>query len=84
MKYPIGKGIFVWRLELCAGGDPVRLAAEAAMQGFAWVVLKVVEARWRYQPALLGPAIEALRDAGVGVWGYQFLYGGATLNYPTN
>ena len=37
---PVGKGMFIWRLAVCAGGDPVRLASMAQEAGFSWVAIK--------------------------------------------
>lgn len=83
MNHPTGKGIFIWNLDRCAGGDPVRLAAEAVMQGFSYVVIKVVEAKWRFKAALISAAIRELRAQGIKVWGYGFVYLGR-IPYPTN
>src|SRR3990167_4762884 len=78
-KYPEGKGMFVWMLSACAGGDPLALAAKAKAAGFSWVALKVQDGTNIYQPDLLAPAISALRAAGIAVWGWGYLYGATFL-----
>jgi len=79
MTHPIGKGMFIWKLDFCAGGDPIALAAKAQEAGFSWVAIKVQSWYNTYQPALLAPAIQALKAANIGVWGWGYVVGANAL-----
>ncbi len=81
---PTGKGIFIWQLLRCAGGDPVHLANLALELGLSWVAIKAADGTvdfnqgpggdWR-GPNLLPGAVSALRAAGIKVAGWQYIYG---------
>jgi len=85
---PIGKGILIWKLALCAGGDPVSLANMARDAGFSWVCIKAVDGvsdfnqgpggDWRGANLLPG-AVDALRSVGIHVAGWQYIYGANVL-----
>src|SRR4030067_622834 len=75
MTRPIGKGMVIWKLAFCAGGDPIALAAKAQEAGFSWVAIKVQSWYNTYQPALLAPAIQALKVANISVWGWGYVVG---------
>jgi len=74
-NYPTGKGVLIWKLGSCAGGDPVALAEKAVAAGFAWVAIKVQNWASVYQPSLLAPAIRELKARGIKVWGWGYLVG---------
>jgi hypothetical protein len=80
---PAGKGMFIWQLSQCAGGDPVRLANMAQAAGFSWICIKAADgvadfnqggAAWQ-GPNLLPGAVDALRAVGIKVVGWQYIYG---------
>src|SRR3972149_6385966 len=80
---PQGKGIFIWQLQMCAGGDPVRLANMARAAGVSWVCIKAADgvkdmnqggADWQ-GPDLLPGAVSALRAVGIKVVGWHYIYG---------
>jgi len=75
MNYPTGKGVLIWKLSSCAGGDPVALAEKAVAAGFTWVAVKVQGWTSVYQPSLLAPAIRELKARGIKVWGWGYLVG---------
>jgi hypothetical protein len=86
---PTGKGMFIWRLQYCAGGDPIHLAAKAVELGLSWVCIKAADGSYDFNqgvpgedwagPALLGPAISYLRGAGIRIWLWQYIYGADRL-----
>jgi len=85
---PNGKGIFIWKLALCAGGDMLALANMAKNAGFSWVAIKATDGTYNYNqgispswtgPDLLKSAIIALRAVGIKVWGWQYIYGATNL-----
>lgn len=79
MKHPVGKGMFVWSLPHCAGGNPIALAAKAKEAGFSWIALKVQDGTNLYHESMIGPAVDALRNQGIAVWGWGYVYGGNNL-----
>jgi hypothetical protein len=85
---PTQKGVFIWQLSWCAGGDPIRLADMARAAGFQWVCIKAADgvkdfnqggATWQ-GAALLPGAVAALRGAGIKVVGWQYIYGANLLH----
>lgn len=84
-----GKGMWIWRIDQLlkripsqpGPADPnARLADMAARGGLTHVLIKIADGA---TPSNLGPGgtdrvrplVEALRAAGIGVWGWQFVYG---------
>lgn len=86
---PIGKGMFIWRLLSCAGGDPIRLAAMAQELRLSWICIKAADGTVNFNqgppaptwagPALLGAAISALQAVGIRIWLWQYIYGANPL-----
>jgi hypothetical protein len=73
-----GKGISIWQLQQCEGGDVGRMVARAVTADLRHVHIKVADG---IHPAnaqlkgLLPAAVAAFRAAGLKVWGWHFLYG---------
>lgn len=76
---PVGKGLYIWNLALCSGGDVVKMVAEAKNAGLSHVSIKVQDGIAPYnnmnQQARLEDVIPAFREAGISVWGWGYLYG---------
>ena len=78
---PQGKGFFTWRLPMCEGGDPAKLAFHAKEAKLTHVLLKIADGPVVYNgeaklPTDMVPAAAAaLRSAGIQVWGWHFVYG---------
>lgn len=70
-----GKGLFLWRLHRCEGGSPDAIAARACAAGLSHVLLKVADGSHAYNVDLAAPVVDALKGAGLQVWGWQFVYG---------
>lgn len=82
-KLPTGKGMFIWLLERCSGGDMNKLVEECLIMKFNWVSIKVANgvsvykgSYWtgRQQQALLDQVVPLLKAAGIEVhfWGYSY------------
>lgn len=78
----LGKGVFVWQLWNCAGGDIDKLIQKAKNRGFTWVAIKIADGRNKYkqsryfwQTDMLPEAVRKFKQAGFGVWGWHFVYG---------
>jgi hypothetical protein len=75
-----GKGFFTLNLLECEGGEPTSILAEAQAAGLSHVIVKIADgvnavgfdASGRDFTA---PVVNALRDSGFAVWGWQSVYG---------
>jgi len=80
-----GKRVFIWNLDRSEGGDPARIAAKAKAHGLAGVVIKHADGGhpfgvfWDEQRGRA--VVQAIRDAGVDVWLWQFVYGQSGMFY---
>jgi hypothetical protein len=81
---PVGKGIFIWRLAVCAGGDMSLLANMSVNAHLQWVAIKAADGTDNFNqgsppswggPNLLPDAINKLRAVGIRVWLWQYIYG---------
>ena len=76
-----GKGMWIWQIPRCEGGDPDRIADVASASGFTHVVVKVANGILAYnvdratKKDLCPPVVEALRAKGIQVWGWHYIYG---------
>ena len=82
-KLPEGKGMFVWILSRCAGGDMARLVQMCLDAGLSWISIKVAHGISVYkgswylgnkQQALLDELVPLAKAAGIEIhfWGYTF------------
>ncbi len=76
-----GKGMWIWSVSRCEGGDPMAIADLAKQVGLTHVVIKVADAATPFnidarKGDLAAPVVAALRGAGVRVWGWQYIYAG--------
>lgn len=69
-----GKGMWIWQLDQCEGGDPQRILDRARQAGLTNVLVKVADGT-----NLRNPGVEAfvpvLQQGGLLVWGWQYTYG---------
>ena len=78
MIQPEGKGVFIWRLERCAGGDMAALADQLFAAGITWVAVKAGEGFLPFNDALLPAFLSAARSREIEVWGWHYVYGATT------
>ncbi len=77
-----GKGYFIWQIERCAD-NAAELVTRARQAELGHVIIKIADGDKIYPindpdgsaEALTQAGIEALRAAGVDVWGWTFVYG---------
>lgn len=79
---PTGKGVFIWNIAASLGGDPARIARELKTMGCSWAAVKMADGTLDKNLPLLGPTAEALRLAGIAVWGWHYIYGANRLGVP--
>jgi hypothetical protein len=76
-----GKGFYIWKIKNCEGGDPDLIAKKAKNAGLSHVLIKVANGiysynyDWARKIDLVPPVAQALRSAGVEVWGWHYVYG---------
>ncbi len=76
MALPLeGKGLFIWKVHNCEGGDPTAILNRARAAGLTHVLIKVADGPRAYNVDLAAPLVEALKGAGIKAWGWQFVYG---------
>lgn len=89
-----GKGMYLWRIMNAEGGDPAAIAETAVQAGLTHVLVKIADGRGTYNTYKVAqgrkifnspdgvdqvPAVvAALRNRGIRVWGWQYIYG----HYP--
>jgi len=75
-----GKGMWIWKIPSCEGGDPAAIARVAEAAGFTHVMIKIANDTRPYNVDSQGrdlvmPVVDALRSKGIGVWGWHYVYG---------
>ncbi len=79
-----GKGFFTVTLSDCEGGDPAAIVAAAQAAGLSHVFVKIADGVKAFgvdasEFDFTAPVVQALRAAGIAVWGWHYVYG----NDPT-
>ncbi len=76
-----GKGMFIWKIYLCEGGDAEAIANVAAAAGLSHVVVKIADGDgiynydWEHHRDLVPPLVNALNAKGIITWGWHYVYG---------
>ncbi len=76
-----GKGFFTWKLTQAEGGNPALIADTARNAGLSHVAIKIADGKYPYHGVYgdpkdyVTPTVEALRRAGIQVWGWHYVYG---------
>ena len=67
-------GMWIWMVSRSSGGVPLRMAQKAAQHQVGTVVIKAADGRTRWGQ-FNGPLVAALKQQGLRVCAYQFVYG---------
>jgi hypothetical protein len=76
-----GKGFFIWTIVNCEGGSASAIASTAADAGLSHVLIKIADGTGNYNldsktgADLVPPVSQALRNRGIQVWGWHYIYG---------
>ncbi|TAK11465.1 MAG: nuclear transport factor 2 family protein [Anaerolineae bacterium] len=76
-----GKGYYIWKIPSVEGGNPTAIRNVAVSAGLSHVLIKVADADRVYNYDTirnldLVPAVaRELKNAGITVWGWQYIYG---------
>jgi hypothetical protein len=74
-----GKGMWIWHVEQCENGSSDRIVAVAREAGLQHVVLKIADGGDDEYNVDVRPLVGKLQAAGIEVWGYQYIYGYASV-----
>jgi hypothetical protein len=80
-----GKGFFIWQIGNTEGGSASTIARLADQAKFTHVLIKIADGTYSYNvnPSgvdLVPPVANALRDRGIEVWGWHYVYGDSPLD----
>lgn len=76
-----GKGFYIWKIKNCEGGDASQIAKNSKKASLSHVLIKVANGiysynyDWTRKIDLVPPVAQALRSAGIQVWGWHYVYG---------
>ena len=74
-----GKGMYIWLIPDCEGGNYQTIAQAAVAAGIKHVVIKVADRHYDYNVVndvdLAAELAPVLKAAGIQVWGWQYTYG---------
>ncbi len=74
-----GKGFYIWNIQNTEGGDIPRIVSMAREAGLSHVLVKIADGiqafNIRNGVDLAFLLVDALQDAGIEVWGWQYIYG---------
>jgi hypothetical protein len=79
-----GKGFFTWKIPNCERGDAKQIVVHAKAAGLTHLVIKIADGTmvyngtWGDPTDYTTPVVNALRAAGIKVWGWHYIYG----DYP--
>lgn len=76
-----GKGFFIWKVKDCESGNPLAITKAAQQAGLTHVLIKIADGAYAYnidrdtQYDYAAPVVQALKAAGIQVWGWHYVYG---------
>lgn len=68
------KGMWIWNLDRCEGGDPGKIVKAAQAAGLGHVIIKIADGVYEFNREI-SRVVKALQAAGITVWGWQYIYG---------
>jgi hypothetical protein len=76
-----GKGMFIWKIPDCEGGNPATIADVAKAAGLSHVLIKIADGPYIYsydrikKIDLAQPVVTALHNKGMQALGWHYVYG---------
>ncbi|MEI7989369.1 MAG: nuclear transport factor 2 family protein [Chloroflexota bacterium] len=76
-----GKGYYIWQVRMCEKGNAEAIANVAQSAGLTHILIKVADGiypynyDWKTKTDLAKPVVQALKERGIKVWGWQYVYG---------
>src|ERR1035437_3991627 len=72
-----GKGMWIWQVSQCEGGDSAAIVAKAQRAGLTHLLVKIADGTRSYNGDVSG-LVRAAQGAGLQVWGWQYTYGSSS------
>ncbi len=76
-----GKGFFIWKIPDSERGNPQAIADTAVAANFTHVLIKIADGSFannfvrETKTDLVPPVVQALKNQGISVWGWHYVYG---------
>jgi hypothetical protein len=76
-----GKGFMIWQIPRCEGGNAEAISSAAQTAGLTNVLIKIADGPYPYNidkttgRDLVPEVAQALRNRGIQVWGWHYVYG---------
>ncbi|MCC6146891.1 MAG: nuclear transport factor 2 family protein [Anaerolineaceae bacterium] len=76
-----GKGFMIWQIARCEGGNAEAIANAAQAAGLTHILIKIADGPLPYNKDkttgrdLVPPVVQSLRNRGIRVWGWHYIYG---------
>ncbi len=76
-----GKGFYIWKVNYCNGGDINSILEDCQAANLSHVLVKISDGDRKYNYIkdqnidLVAPLAKLLKENGIQVWGWQYLYG---------
>jgi hypothetical protein len=74
-----GKGFFIWKIRYCEGGNPFAIAEQAIQLRLSHMLIKCADGPFRHNifnsRDLIPGLVSTLRERGIQVWLWQYIYG---------
>lgn len=76
----VGKGMWIWQINKCEGGNPFKIAQRAHDAGLSHVLIKTGDGSKSYGTLEKNQdVIDALSVVGIETWGWHYIYGDRPL-----
>jgi hypothetical protein len=79
----LGKGMMIWIVSRCENGNPEAIAKTAQAAGLTHVLIKIANGTRSFNldantgADLVAPVVQSLKNRGISVWGWHYVYGDA-------
>lgn len=76
-----GKGFYIWKIEKCENGDVEEIAGKAEVGNLSHILVKIANGiysynyDWQKNIDLVPPLAEKLRQKGIQMWGWHYVFG---------
>jgi len=75
-----GKGVFIWQLKNCEGGNPGAIASKAGAANLTHVLIKIADTNNsfgldRFGNDMVPAVVNALKNRGIQAWGWHYVKG---------
>lgn len=73
-KFPFGKGVWIWNLPDCMGGDLNKITAQCLEYGISYVIVKCGDGINTWDQ-FTQDVVDAFHNAGIKIYSWSYVYG---------